>query len=166
MKKLILSALLLITINCFSQTTSEKWNSLYERYEYRDNNGNLVGYKRYNSLNGSWEYTNVNNYSQYDNSGYNNNLILLDKALAAKQERYDNNKVFYDKGVIIIQREIDSYRRVLKSENATEGLKKFNEEIEIQIYGKNHNYSELPIVNGLIKYLKTLFKYIAENYDN
>lgn len=46
MKKYLL--LLLLCSSVYSQTSTEKYNSYQNRYEYFDNNGNMTGYKVYN----------------------------------------------------------------------------------------------------------------------
>lgn len=57
MKKLFLTLVLLFSLNfCFSQSATSKYNSIYNRYEYFDSNGNMTGYKTYNSINQQWEY--------------------------------------------------------------------------------------------------------------
>lgn len=56
MKNIILVTFLLISLNIFSQTSTEKWSSLNNRYEYFDSSGYMTGYKEYNSLMGTWDY--------------------------------------------------------------------------------------------------------------
>lgn len=97
MKKLII-IFFFFSIHSNSQTLTEKWNSLYERYEYFDSNNTLVGYKKYNSLYGRWEYYDLKKESN-NNNGNNlqarsalPDLNVLDQALTERQRRYDLNK--------------------------------------------------------------------------
>lgn len=96
MRKLFLNFIFLSSFTCFSQTISEKWNSIYNRYDYTDSGGNLVGYKGYNSLTQSWEYTSVNEpntrTNQYNEYQAPMDLQMLDRTLAIKQARYDKLK--------------------------------------------------------------------------
>jgi len=93
MKLFITLLTLFVTTSCFSQNLVEKYNSLYERYEYYDSRNNLVGYKKYNSLRDSWEYYEVGA-SSYS-GGYQPPQVLdydlLYKALMYKQNQYDTN---------------------------------------------------------------------------
>lgn len=87
----ILFIYLLFCISSYSQTRTEKYNSLYERYEYFDQNGQMVGYKKYNSLLGQWEYyeTKTNSTKKYGEYIQPIDIGLLERTLAAKQARYD-----------------------------------------------------------------------------
>lgn len=49
MKKLILTALTLLSISIYSQSATKKYNDYYKRYEYFDSRGNMTGYETYNS---------------------------------------------------------------------------------------------------------------------
>lgn len=62
MKKYYLLVLLLISALMFSQTSTKKYNSLMERYEHFDSNGNLTGYEAYNKYNQQWEYFSADQY--------------------------------------------------------------------------------------------------------
>jgi hypothetical protein len=88
--------LLLITSISYSQNFSEKWNSVYSRYDYHDTNGNLIGYKKWNSVYSRWDYTQLNSsnsnvtpvYAPVDQGG---SLDIAQKVLIEKQRRYDVN---------------------------------------------------------------------------
>ena len=88
MKNLISLLVLLFTINSFSQTMTEKWNSLYERFEYFNSNGTMVGYKKYNSLYNRWDYYDL---KTTNTSRSSVDLELVDNVLSSKQAKYDAN---------------------------------------------------------------------------
>ena len=56
MRYLILFLFLVITNLSNAQSVTQKYNSLYNRYEYFDETGNMIGYKTYNSLLKQWEF--------------------------------------------------------------------------------------------------------------
>ena len=91
-----LTIFLLVFLNlslCFSQSVVQKYNSLYNRYEFFDESGNMVAYKTYNSLMNQWElYSTDGNKRKTDYGKYVSpiNLELVAKVLAQKQARYDN----------------------------------------------------------------------------
>lgn len=97
MKKVI--SLLFLSFSCFyfSQSITEKYNSLYKRYEYFNSSGNIIGYKEYNSLSKQWEYYDLKatEYQrkprQYGEYIPPNNIGLLERALKQKQQNYDSN---------------------------------------------------------------------------
>jgi len=92
--KLILKLLILLNFSfCFSQSIVQKYNSLYNRYEFFDESGNMVAYKTYNSLMNQWEVystENANRKTDYGKYVSPINLELVAKVLAQKQARYDN----------------------------------------------------------------------------
>jgi opacity protein-like surface antigen len=69
MKKLLLILCLILAFSSYAQTT-RKYNSLLERYEFYNSNGQLTGYTKYNSLQERWEFFNSNN-QMYAYSKYN-----------------------------------------------------------------------------------------------
>lgn len=93
MKKLLF-VFLLATNFVFSQTTTEKYNTILERFEYFDNSGNMIGYKKYNSLSQQWEYFET---ATKNNPKANREYIkpfdfdLIDDSLKYKQSKYENN---------------------------------------------------------------------------
>lgn len=89
MKNIYLLLLFFISINLYSQTSTEKWNSYLNRYEYFDSNNNMIAYKTYNSYLKQWETYTVNNKSYEPQS--NVNIPLTQQVLATKQKKYDSN---------------------------------------------------------------------------
>lgn len=86
---------LFICVSAYSQTSTEKYNSLYNRYETFDSRGNMISYRLYNSLMQRWETYSVND----DSQGFevvkptsNINQPPMERALKAKQDRYDNQQ--------------------------------------------------------------------------
>jgi len=90
MKKFVLLLSMLYSLSGIAQTITEKYNSLQKRYEYFNSSGNLIGYKTYDSLKQTWNYYEAIQ-KQQNNYVEPINLELINKALASKQARLDNN---------------------------------------------------------------------------
>jgi hypothetical protein len=160
MKKYLL--LLFLCASVYSQTISEKWNSMYNRYDYTDSNGNLVGYKGYNTLTESWEYTSVNSSRTNQNISYQQpiNLQLLDRALASKQAQYDKRQIAYNKGFQIVKEMIEYCRKEIKQsypEIQSLFSTRFENEVVKVINDKNYDYSRVDT--------KPITKWIADSYN-
>ena len=82
-KKIILFLFaLVITAGAYSQSYTQKYNSLYDRTDFFDSNGSLIGYAKENTLYNRLEY--------YDANG---NLLKYEKHndLYNRNETYDQN---------------------------------------------------------------------------
>ncbi len=96
MKNVFLILLFLTLTVSYSQNFSKKWNSTYQRYDYSDSNGYLIGYEKWNSTYQRWDYTVVNNNANrpaqvrqpIEQGG---NLELAMRVANEKQRRYDVN---------------------------------------------------------------------------
>lgn len=99
MKKILFSILFLLVVQIsFSQTSSKRYNSYLNRYEYFDGYGNMTGYEKWNSYKNQWEYYSVNNTNAYNKKPIelapvtsNVDTGLINNVLATKQKQYDNN---------------------------------------------------------------------------
>ncbi|WP_336715563.1 hypothetical protein [Chryseobacterium mucoviscidosis] len=100
MKKIFVSVMLLVGVFSFSQSVTERYNSLSRRYEYFNSSGNIIGYKQYNNLTRQWEYYDLKSTEyqrqprQYGEYIQPNNLGLIERALQQKQQNYDKNFQF------------------------------------------------------------------------
>ena len=96
MKNVFLMLLFLTLTVSYSQNFSKKWNSTYQRYDYSDSNGYLMGYEKWNSTYQRWDYTSVNTNTNrpaqvrqpIEQGG---NLELAMRVANEKQRRYDVN---------------------------------------------------------------------------
>lgn len=81
-KKTTLILVILLSSFTINAQISQKYNSLYERTEFYDNRGNLIGYAKVNSLYDRIEY--------YDARG---NMIKYEKQneLFDRKETFDSN---------------------------------------------------------------------------
>ena len=127
MKYLTLLLFLAITNSSYTQSVTQKYNSLYNRYEYFDETGNMIGYKTYNSLLKQWEfYSNKDGNRKTDFGSYVPpiNLELVSKVLAHKQARYDN--LSYEEKLRLSKQR--AYRQYLnqKAYTTKEFFKKYN----------------------------------------
>ena len=77
-----------------AQQSTEKWNDLYNRYEYYNSQNYMTGYKQWNSLRGQWEYFSTENNTSYKaNTAFKDeNFDLLQSVMIKKQNKYDYNK--------------------------------------------------------------------------
>ncbi len=67
MKKIIAIIPILFVVNfIYAQTYTEKYNSLYERTEYFDQNGNMVAYKKWNPSYQRYDITYLNETTNYN----------------------------------------------------------------------------------------------------
>jgi len=91
--------ILLLLIFSFSisnaQTSTKKYNSYLERYEYFNNNGVMIGFEKYNSYLEQWEYTDIgisnSSSSKYEDIPvYEPNYNLINKVLAKKEAQYNS----------------------------------------------------------------------------
>lgn len=90
MKTILFFAILLYSVSSFSQSYTEKYNSLQNRYEYFDKYNNMVAYKTYNSYLGQWEYFTIESPKK---SSYIQpiNTKDIDRTLQVRQNNFDNN---------------------------------------------------------------------------
>ena len=88
MKRFLIIVALLATWGIASaQSYTQKWNSLYERTEYYDSYGRMIGYSKYNKLYDRMEYYNANGTlvktesynSLYDRTGQRAALAMSSK---------------------------------------------------------------------------------------
>lgn len=161
MKKYICLLFILFQAFLYCQTISETWSDLYSRYEYRDSNGNLVGYKKYNTLNQAWEYTNLNQPKKNTNYVQPIDTDLVNHVLKSKQIRYDNNIYKVNEKM---QSKINSIRNSdLNYEAKAQILKKLQNYFNL-IYKSNLDYSS---TNVTIDVLNKIDKagYANKNYS-
>lgn len=157
MKNLFLSLFLFISVYSYSQTISEKWNSMYNRYDYSDGNGNLVGYKGYNSLTQSWEYTSLNTPDPRvnQNNEYQSpiDLNLMNRALATKQAQYDMRQAKHNEGFKKVKNAVDYYRAELANLLDQSFSRRFEKEVVTKINEAHYDYSRMDadkVVNWII----------------
>ncbi|RTY89643.1 hypothetical protein [Flavobacterium sp. GT3R68] len=155
--------LLIGSINLISaQSYSEKYNDLYKRYEYFNNQGIMIGYKYYDSLNEVWKYKDL---SQSEQSTYINpiDINLLEKALSSKQNRYDTNVQRVQNAITDIQSKIWS---LSFSDNTKTTINaRFKNETLHYINSKKFDYSSNSMTNQVVNYLYSEVKTI-ENEES
>lgn len=161
MKKFIF--LLIFCGLSYAQTSTEKWNSLYERYEYFDSNGTMIGYKKYNKLYERWEYYDLksNNSSSTPQPSFGD-LELAKKALAEKQARYDANTLKVKNQISIVFQNIDYLVLKLMTDSPQELDYKyanylkalFQKEFIKIIESKTYDYSYNSTTEQVLSYLK------------
>ena len=127
MKKLLFTRLLafllflLMFSTSYSQSYSEKWSEAFSRYEYRDRSGNLVGYKKWSTINQRWEYTEVatttrKSYQASEPVSYGDTDLDY-KILMQKQSNYDHNLREINQTYNAIQGWIDTFSSEYSSED-------------------------------------------------
>jgi hypothetical protein len=139
MKNKYLLLLLFFCTCAFSQTMTEKYNSILGRYEYFDGQGNLTGYKVYDSLFKEWKYYQVEVQSyerkpiQYAKPPTDDNFALLaetamrmdreyssnnsydNKEQWARKKLYENEDKFYQKDVKISKQILSESNKIYKN---------------------------------------------------
>lgn len=166
MKKIFISACLIIGISCFSQTATKKYNSFYNRYEYFDSNGSMIGYEKYNSFSKQWEYYTTGTASQSQQpTQYRDPQQLsisgLGNAMATKQNNYNYNVQQLQNTVNSISNQINnldlSYeQRQLISDS-------FRKKCVDEINRTRINYSSANETNRVIKWLYDSVNTIIKN---
>jgi len=161
MKNSILFLLVLVPIMVFSQSYTEKYNSLYNRYELYDSSNNLVSYKKYNSLYNRWEYYEVaKTVPTYQNLKPSDptNWDLAYQALAYKQQKYDEGNRYVTSQIQKLRNDV-SNSTTLSSDEKTQLQNSITNSInEINSTGKS-DFSNSDVVNSILNY-------IYQNYNN
>lgn len=113
MRKLFFILVFIFCCNLsFSQTATSKYNSILQRYEYFDANGDLIGYKVYNNIRGQWEYyaetpqkPNENKYGEVKSPI---DIDLMGRVLMSKQNSYNYNNELVKKVISDITNRISN----------------------------------------------------------
>lgn len=142
--------MLISSVNLINaQSYTEKYNDLYNRYEYFNNQGRMIGYKYYDNLYKVWKYKDISESSQ---NSYTSpvNSSLINQALATKQARFDEN-------VKRVQNAIDDINSQIIEMDVSDAIRnemniKFKNRIKL-INSKNIDYSNNTTVKQVIEYL-------------
>lgn len=158
MKKLIFITFLLLGTFYFSQTVSEKYNSITKRYEYFDSSGNMIGYKSYNSLSQQWEYYDLKN-SQYRMQNSRQpyqysapaqvDISPLGDAASVLQGRYDSNSQKIMNTLKVITEQINELD--ISENQRTLIIKTFFKHFEDN--QRNFNLNSTSETNGIVNWL-------------
>lgn len=168
MNKIAIFFLLFSFQMLFSQQYTEKWNSLYNRYETFDSSGNMISYKVYNSLYQRWEtYT-----TQSTNSGYetgrtriDENFEILRQTMQTKQNNYDRN---YNRVKEVINSCSKYILGMSKMQKVTyETYVKANDNFILCVNKiNNYDYSSNATTDSVVSYLLDCTDKIVCNYYN
>ena len=169
MKKIIFCTFLFLGSFCFSQSVTERYNSLYKRYEYFNSSGNMIGYKQYNSLSREWEYFDQNNTQiqkqprQYGEYAQPYNLDLMESVLSQKQQIYKYN---YQKIQSTITEIVDITKDSnLDSETKYKIIKQFSDAISKNLDNQSIDYSSEEQTSSIISWLWKTIRYITERVN-
>ena len=159
--KYIFIFLLLFSMNCFSQTSTEKYNSYLKRYEYFDNNGNMTGYKQYNTYLQQWEYFKVQSQNYQPQSSVNVNLVR--EVLNSKQEKYDLNlsrlknkvkQIYRNIDYIVLEFDRDDVPTAMDYKYAEHLKYLFQNQYVKAVEQKGYDYSNNSLTEDVISYLE------------
>ncbi|MFD2726285.1 hypothetical protein [Hyunsoonleella rubra] len=165
--KLLMFFLLFFSLTVgYSQSVVQKYNSLYNRYEYFDGSGNMIGYKTYNSLMKQWEfYSSDDNTRKTDFGKYVSpiNLNLAASTLRNRQARYDANREMVINYLVDLGIQIeDLYESSRKGEYVA---KKFYTKVTNTGMFVNVDFSSSVLTQKAITLIKRLFyKTLEEEY--
>ncbi|WP_026978443.1 hypothetical protein [Flavobacterium tegetincola] len=165
---------LLFTTNSFSQSVTEKWNNLNNRYEYFDSYGNMKGYKKYNSVKKQWEYYDLNNSNKYVPPELGN-IELARSVLKSRQTKYDANykriketassayKYFQD----YIASSIKEYNEEKNSDKSSKlwmnMFIRYHRDYDDVAKNNGYDYSSMSTTNNVIDWLNKGAEYIAKD---
>lgn len=149
MKRIFRVFLILVFNFCYAQSYTEKYNDLYNRYEYFNDQGKMVGYKYYDNIYKVWKYQELSDSQQ---SSYLSpiNTSLINRVLASKQNRLDEN-------VKKVQSSIDEIINSISQMEASQSAKdvilfKFRKTVKSIEY-KNYDYSDNNLTRQVINHL-------------
>lgn len=170
MKKTAIIFLLFLCGLLFSQSVTERYNSLSNRYEYYDSSGNLIGYKQYNNLRKQWEYFDVQQQYQRQPRQYGDyvepyNYGAIEQALRQKKIRHDYN-VQQVRGLIELMRTDFINKLSYDSKTKNEILTRFNYSISQNLSGKNFDYSSEEQTQIIIKWIYDTMTKIIDGVTN
>lgn len=154
MKKVVILSSLLLGSLYFSQSVVEKYNTIYNRYEYFDSQGNMIGYKGYNNLTRQWEYydTKATQKQAYQyREPAKVDLSSTFNAVSTLQNRYDNNTSRVQNTINTIDSNIDNLDVSQSDKNSIH--KAFSQAISKNLNGQNFNYSSTNETNRIINWL-------------
>lgn len=155
MKTKYLLFLLFFSICAYSQTMTEKYNSILSRYEYFDGQGNLTGYKVYDSLFKEWKYYQVEVQSyerkpiQYAKPPTDDNFALLQQVANKKQNSYNTNRAKVQNCISTIQKFMN-YENI---EVKTRLQNRFNSEILDVINKKSYDFSDDNLTKQVVDFI-------------
>ncbi|SDF50917.1 hypothetical protein [Epilithonimonas hungarica] len=167
MKKVFVFSFLLLGSLYFSQSVVEKYNTIYNRYEYFDSQGNMIGYKGYNNLTRQWEYydtkaTQKQPYQYREPAKVDLNSTF--NAASTLQNRYDNNTQLVQNTINIIDSKINNLDISENDKNIIHNS--FSKAISKNLNGQNFNYSSSSETNRIINWLYDTINTITENTIN
>lgn len=168
-KYLLIFLMFLLSSRATCQDYYEKWSNIQNRYEYYDTDGNLVGYKKWSNLHSRWEYhtiksennSRITTYPQYENT---QDIELINKVLASKQDRYNYN-------VQRVQNHIDklsnNFKTISDSEQRIFALKELSD--VIQSFNKKNphiDYSSNSHATSVINYFSNAYNDIVSKLSD
>lgn len=160
MKNILYFTILLFSLNLSAQSYTKKYNDLYNRYDYFNNNGTLIGYKYYDDLYQVWKYKDL---SQVPTSSYIKpiNTELVGKVLNAKQQKYDANVEKIYNTINEIRNKV--YNLNLDPEVIESVWAKFNSQCLDVIDRKKFDYSSSTNTNTVMNFMYESINNIINN---
>ena len=166
MKRILSLFLLFFYMSSLAQSHSEKYNSLLKRYEYYNDQGQIIGYKIYDIINRQWEYTDLSQTkSGYDYPPITSsiNLPLIQQVMSTKQNQYNSN-------LSSINNYINELRTLLNNSSFNEESKikikqKFNSQYLEPMHAKGFDFSNYSLTNQILQWLKDGFDNVVF-YEN
>lgn len=165
MRRLYLILFLLMSIYMNSQTVTEKYNSLMNRYEYYNASGNMIGYKTYDNLMNTWNYYDVPQQAQTQ-SNYQYvqpiNLQLVNQALADKQTKYDANTKSVQNAINQLRTNVNNSAYSANVINSA--IFAFNEQCVKVLNNKSYDYSSNSVTTQIINWLYSNMNNFVQHY--
>lgn len=164
LKVFVLLLFFIVPYHGVAQSYTEKYNDIYNRYDYFNNDGKLVGYKYYDTLERAWKYKDI---SVAQNSGYIDpiNSKLVNKVLASKQNSYNTNVQRITDAIRNIYEEISKLKCDISLRESI--YYRFKKETIGTIDKSNTDYSNnqssQAVINFLYDSVNTIIKEECEN---
>ncbi|WP_144281289.1 hypothetical protein [Chryseobacterium echinoideorum] len=170
MKKIFVSVMLLVGVFSFSQSVTERYNSLSRRYEYFNSSGNIIGYKQYNSLTRQWEYYDLKSTEyqrkprQYGEYIQPNNLGLIERALQQKQQNYDKNFQFVKSKIEYMINDIRTWD--IDTNTKYQIISQFKDAISKNLDSRDIDYGSNQQTNIVIEWLLDTLEAIIKKVNS
>lgn len=167
MKKIAIIIFLFSSTFLYSQTYTEKYNSINNRYEYYNSSGYMIGYKQWSSINNQWEYYSINNKrtkTDYGKYVQPVNLELANKALSSRQNSYDRNITRVSNHIEQLNANLFNYFSDDKN-NRNNAMRRWSNGIQ-EFWTFNIDYSSTSKTQNAISLLNNSYYQFIDDFEN
>ncbi len=162
--------MLFFCVCAYSQTMTEKYNSILGRYEYFDSQGNMTGYKEYDSLFKEWKYYKVDSQVyerkpiQYATAPKDSNIDLLYNIASQKNNSYNSNMQLVKNAISNINSRMDEdLGRILSNKLKNQFFNEYVKKLNYQKIDYSSNATTQNVINWLNSSYTEMLQRIVDN---